>query len=209
MTVSQPYVLIETSSIEGARVTAREKGRVEMWRRVVQACLIVSAMIVTPVVGAQTVPTAIPDTLKVPDQNVALFRVFASGVQVYVCKARADDPNAFEWTFKAPEAELRNDAGEKIGKHYAGPTWEGNDGSRVIGEAMANAKAPDAGAIPWLLLRAKSHDGSGAFSTVTYVQRLETAGGVAPTDGCDRSMADTERSVEYTATYVFSYGAAQ
>ena len=115
MTVSQPYVLIETSSIEGARVTAREKGRVEMWRRVVQACLIVSAMIVTPVVGAQTVPTAIPDTLKVPDQNVALFRVFASGVQVYVCKARADDPNAFEWTFKAPEAELRNDAGRRSG----------------------------------------------------------------------------------------------
>ena len=180
-----------------------------MWRRVAQACLIVSAMIVTPVVGAQADPMAIPDNLKVPQPNVMLFEAYANGVQVYVCKAKADDPNAFEWAFKGPEAELRNEAGEKIGKHYAGPTWEGNDGSKVVGEAVENAKAPEAGAIPWLLLRAKAHDGSGAFSTVTYVQRLDTAGGVAPTDGCDRSAADTERAVEYTATYVFSYGAAQ
>ena len=180
-----------------------------MWRRVAQACLMMSALIVTPVVGAQTAPMAVPDNLKVPEQNVMLLEAYASGAQIYVCKARADDPNTFEWTFKAPEAELRNDAGEKIGKHYAGPTWEGNDGSKVMGEAVANAKAPDASAIPWLLLRAKAHDGAGAFSTVTYVQRLDTVGGVAPTDGCERSAANTERPVEYTATYVFSYGAAQ
>jgi hypothetical protein len=161
------------------------------------------------VVDAQTGSMAVPDNLKVPAGNVMLLEAYATGVQIYVCKARADDPNAFEWTFKAPEAELRNDDGENIGKHYAGPSWEGNDGSKVIGEAIESAKSPDASAIPWLLLRVKAHEGSGAFSTVTYVQRLETNGGGAPSDGCDQSAASAERRVDYTATYAFYYGAAQ
>ena len=179
-----------------------------MRRRVALSCLILTAMAAAPVVGAQTGPMAIPDNLKVPDGNVLLFKTFATGVQIYVCKARADVPDTFEWTFKAPEAELWNDVGEKVGKHYAGPSWEGNDGSRVAGEVVERANAADPGAIPWLLLRAKSHDGAGVFSTVTYVQRLETVGGVAPTGGCDRSAADAERAVEYTAIYAFYYGAA-
>ena len=78
-----------------------------------------------------------------------------------------------------------------------------------MGESMESAKAPDADAIPWLLLKAKSHDGAGALSTVTYVQRLETVGGAAPTGGCDQSTANAERRVDYTATYAFYYGAAQ
>jgi hypothetical protein len=180
-----------------------------MWRRVTQACLLVLAMTTAPEVAAQPAPAAIPDNLKVPEQNVLLFEAYAVGVQIYVCAPKADDPNAFAWTLKAPEAELRNDDGEKIGKHYAGPSWEANDGSKVVGAAMESAKAPTADAIPWLLLKAKTHDGSGALSTVTYVQRLDTVGGAAPTDGCDRSAADAEHRVDYTATYAFYYGAAQ
>jgi hypothetical protein len=180
-----------------------------MWRRITQACLLMLAVTTVPDVAAQSAPAAIPDNLKVPEQNVLLFEAYAFGVQIYVCSPKADDPNAFAWTFKAPEAELRNDDGEKIGKHYAGPSWEANDGSKVVGEAAESAKAPTDDAIPWLLLKAKTHNGSGAFSTVTYVQRLDTVGGAAPTDGCDRSAASAERRVDYTATYAFYYGAAQ
>lgn len=184
-----------------------------MWNRVVQACqacAIVAALAVTPGVQAQQVaPTPVPENLKVPEQNVMLLEAYATGVQIYVCSTKAGDPNAYAWTFKAPEAELRNEDGEKIGKHYAGPSWEGNDGSKVMGEAVESAMAPDASAIPWLLLRAKAHDGAGAFSSVTYVQRLETVGGTAPTDGCDQSTMNAERRVDYTATYAFYYGAAR
>jgi hypothetical protein len=179
------------------------KGLFEMWKRVGQFWLLMLALAAVPVVGAQGGPMAVTDKLKAPQQNVLHFRTLATGVQVYVCKARADSPDVFEWTFKAPVADLWNDRGENVGKHYAGPTWEGNDGSKVVGEVVARANGPDPGAIPWLLLRARSNAGAGAFTTVTFVQRLETVGGIAPSDGCDGSAADAERDVEYAATYVF------
>ena len=180
-----------------------------MWTRAAQSLLLTLVMTVAPAASAQTGPTTVPENLKVPRENVVLFKTLATGVQLYVCKARTDAPGTFEWTFKAPVADLWNEAGEKVGTHYAGPTWEGNDGSKVIGEVVERANAPDPSAIPWLLLKAKSNAGAGAFSTVTHVQRLETIGGIAPTDGCSQSTADTERAVEYQATYAFAYSAAQ
>ena len=181
-----------------------------MVRRIALACLMAAvAIAAAPSVGAQSGPAAMPDNLQAPDGNVLLFTTFAAGVQVYTCAARAEDPDQFAWTFKAPAAELLNDAGEQVGTHYAGPSWEGNDGSTVVGEVVARADAPDPKAIPWLLLKAKSNEGAGVFSSITYIQRLETIGGVAPADGCDRSAAGTERAVPYTAVYAFYYGAAR
>lgn len=180
-----------------------------MWRRVASAYLALIALAAASVVAVQAGSPAIPDNLKVPQQNVQLLKTQATGVQVYVCKARAEDPSTFEWSFKGPIAELWNERGEKVGKHYGGPTWEGNDGSTVVAEVVERANAPDPDSIPWLLLKTKSNPGAGAFSTVTYVQRLDTAGGVAPTDGCDQARAGTEREVGYTATYAYYYGAAQ
>lgn len=93
-------------------------------------------------------PPTVPDNLKVPDGQVVLLKALGKGVQIYTCKAKTDDPSKFEWTFKAPEADLFNHKGEKIGKHYGGPTWEANDGSKVVGKVQARADAPDASAIP-------------------------------------------------------------
>ena len=179
-----------------------------MIKRVTFACLILAAMAAAPAVGAQPGPTALPDTLRAPSGHVLLFETFATGVQIYTCTTQADDPAKFAWTFKAPEAELWTGRGEKLGTHDAGPTWRGNDGSTVVAEVAARADAPDAGAIPWLLLTAKANDGAGAFGAVTYIQRLETVGGGAPADGCDPSAAGVERAVPYTAVYAFFYPAA-
>jgi hypothetical protein len=85
----------------------------------------------------------------------------------------------------------------------------GNDRGGVVAVVVARADAPAPGAIPWLLLKARTNTGRGIFSNITYIQRLETAGGVAPTDGCDRSATGAERAVPYTATYAFYYGAAR
>jgi hypothetical protein len=180
-----------------------------MARSILMACLMVAAVAAVPVVGAQSGAMVIPDNLKVPSGNVLLFKTFASGTQIYTCAARTDDPNAFAWTFKAPDAELWNDASEKLGTHYAGPTWEGNDGSSVVAEVASRADAPNPGAIPWLLLKAKSTSGAGVFTNMTYIQRLETVGGVAPAEGCDQSTVGMERAVGYAATYAFYYGAAR
>jgi hypothetical protein len=158
--------------------------------------------------GAQPAD-AIPSSLAIPAGHFMAFQLAAPGVQIYVCQARADNPAAFEWAFRAPEADLLNARGELVGRHYAGPTWEGIDGSNVVAAARANADSPDATAIPWLLLQAQSNAGSGLFSTVTYIQRLDTTGGRAPADGCSGTSAGQELRVPYTATYAFAYPVAQ
>ncbi len=152
--------------------------------------------------GREYVPRPkVPKILRVPAGQTVLLKALGKGVQIYECKATAADPGKFDWTFKAPEADLTNKRGKKIGKHYAGPTWEANDGSKVIGEKKAEAPRP--GAVPWLLLQAKTNEGTGRFARVTYIQRVDTEGGVAPAAGCDQAHVKTEARVDYRASYYF------
>jgi hypothetical protein len=145
----------------------------------------------------------IPDSLRVPATEVLAYRAKAKGVQIYRCAAGKDDAAHFAWLLKAPEADLYDAAGGKIGKHYAGPTWEARDGGKVIGEVVAHANSPDPNGIAWLLLKANSAPGTGIFGNVRYVQRLHTVGGIAPADGCDQSTAGSETRVQYSADYWF------
>ena len=145
----------------------------------------------------------VPDSIKVPATEAFSFAATAKGVQIYECRAKKDDPAQFEWIFKAPEAELFDRDGKRIGKHYAGPTWESNDGSKVLGELKARADAEDTNAIPWLLLGVRKHEGEGVFSKVTSIQRVDTVGGKAPAGGCESATAGKEISVPYSATYYF------
>jgi hypothetical protein len=146
----------------------------------------------------------VPDGLKVPADQTLALELQAAGVQIYVCSARKDDATKFEWTLKAPEAELFDAAGKKIGKHYGGPTWEADDGSKVVGEVKARDDGPDPTAIPWLLLSAKATSGSGILSKTASVQRLRTVGGKAPATGCNQAThAGMEVRVPYKASYYF------
>lgn len=162
-------------------------------------------------VSAQGTPIAtveVPANLVPPASSVLLFDLEATGVQIYACETDPNDATSFVWTFKAPEADLFNSRGDLAATHFAGPTWQGFDGSAVVGAVLERADAPDAGAIPWLLLEAQEHTGSGAFATITYVQRLDTVGGVAPAEGCDESHEGEEVRVPYEATYAFYYPAS-
>ena len=149
----------------------------------------------------------IPANLAAPAGSVLLFELSARGVQIYTCAVKPDDATAFTWTFEAPEAELFNGRGEAVGSHFAGPTWQGPDGSAVVATVLERADAPAPGAIPWLLLAATEHTGSGVFATVTHIQRLDTVGGAAPSEGCDATHAGAEGRAPYAATYAFSYPA--
>jgi hypothetical protein len=145
----------------------------------------------------------VPENLKVPSvQGLSLVSP-ATGVQIYECSVSKTDPAKLEWTFKAPEAELFDLSGKRIGKHYAGPTWESNDGSKAIGEVRARDDGPAATAIPWLLLNAKSTSGNGVFSRTQSIQRLYTVGGKAPAQTCNRAQLGKEARVPYKATYYF------
>lgn len=137
---------------------------------------------------------SVPDSLK-PAAGESLALVLpAKGDQIYECRSG-------KWAFVAPEAELFDRAGKKIGRHYAGPHWEALDGSRIVGAVKARADAPHAGDIPWLLLSAKSVGADGAFSNVTSIQRVATAGGVAPSETCTQD--GTRARIPYTADYYF------
>ncbi len=151
------------------------------------------------------VPDQLPDQLKAPLGEKLILKASARGSQVYTCQAQADNPNLFEWHLKAPDAELFDDQGQKLGRHYAGPTWQAMDNSKVIGKVSAKANAPQVNAIPWLLLEAKSHAGQGLFTPVRWIQRLNTTGGQAPNGGCDRAHQNQEHRVQYTADYYY-YG---
>jgi len=156
--------------------------------------------------GCATMRVTAPDVpadLRPPADQVVFLEARATGVQIYECAARAGQPSAYEWTFRAPEATLADRAGNSIGKHYAGPTWETADGSKVAGEAKARAPGPDSTAIPWLLLTAKSASGSGSIAQTKSVQRVHTAGGTAPSSGCTADTAKQIARVPYTATYYF------
>jgi hypothetical protein len=128
------------------------------------------------------------------------LQAFGKGVQIYTCTATGND---YAWHLKAPDARLSDAQGKVIGKHFAGPSWQANDGSTVVGEPLNASPSPNQGAIPWLVLRATSHDGSGDMANVAYIVRTQTEGGVAPATGCDAGHTNTELRVPYTAVYLF------
>ena len=144
----------------------------------------------------------VPDKIKAPAGEEAVLQVHASGSQIYTCQAGTDGKLA--WALKAPEAELHDQQGAIIGRHYAGPTWKDNDGSEVTGKAAARVDSPDSDSIPWLLVTVTGHSGEGVLSRVTSIQRLHTKGGLPPPAAdCNASKQNVEVKSSYTADYYF------
>jgi hypothetical protein len=145
----------------------------------------------------------VPASLRPPAGQVVYLEALASGVQIYECLPRPAEPSTYEWAFRAPEAALADRSGRSLGKHYAGPTWESLDGSKVAGEVKARDPGPNQSAIPWLLLGAKASSGGGTFGQAKSIQRVQTVGGVAPAEPCSAANARQVARVPYTATYYF------
>lgn len=179
------------------------------------SCVAVLA-VASAVLGCPAGAQEVPEKLWPPANEQLLFRVRAKGDQVYVCQREAGQ---FAWKLKAPDAQLFDQDGKSFGKHFAGPSWEANDGSRVTGKAVANAPSPDADSIPWLLVSVVSQGNkvrltqdkpaehlninNGILSRVMTIQRLNTKGGKAPAAGCDSSHSGAEVRVPYSADYLF------
>ncbi|MGW1755043.1 DUF3455 domain-containing protein [Streptomyces mirabilis] len=136
-----------------------------------------------------------PAALKVPDGNRLTGVFSAAGVQTYTCADGA-------WKLLEPAATLwaKNDHSHRpTALHSRGPVWVSTvDGSAVNAAAIANS--PKTGTIPELLLQSTATRGTGVFAGVSYVQRLDTHGGVAPTTAC---TGTDQISVRYSATYAF------
>jgi hypothetical protein len=171
--------------------------------------LVVGHVLIVPlsVSASSGAPPTVPEAIAVPPGSVLLLSSHAKGVQTYEC-------NNGQWAFRAPRAELFDpQSHQRMAIHYGGinrgltpgPWWESvRDGSRIRGGNAVSAPSPNADSIPLLRLEVLERQGSGVFTPVSYIQRLNTMGGVGPTGAC---QPGERRWVAYTADYYF-YGNA-
>src|SRR6185312_13505037 len=144
----------------------------------------------------------VPDSIQAPAGEELILIARATGFQIYVCRPDANGKPA--WTLKAPDAEIFDERGRSIGRHFGRPTWQLNDGSQITGKMAAKVDAPHSKAIPWLLLTVTGHSGSGKLSGVTSVQRVNTVGGLAPSAAeCTAQGGEVEFKSSYSADYYF------
>jgi len=143
----------------------------------------------------------LPAAIKPPASLSVYLEVFARGVQIYTCEK--NDTGEYVWAHKGPEAELLDADMKPVGRHYSGPTWGALDGGIVVGAPNKSAPAPEAGNIPWLLLGIKSTEGDGAFSEAKAILRVDTSGGIAPSNPCTETHDGATIRVPYEAKYLF------
>jgi hypothetical protein len=162
----------------------------------VAALLLCTATTISAQAGADNRAPEVPWEIVVPEGNKVHFHGNATGFQVYTW-------NGTSWGAAVPDAVLFDDDGNVVATHFAGPTWKSNSGSEVVGALPPAAKIVDTDAIPWLRLESvplRTH-GPGIFANTTYIQRVNTVGGKAP------SLAGTTigqvAEIPYTAEYYF------
>ena len=184
--------------------------------RVTAITLMLASSLPTAAPFAQT---AVPSNLEVPAGNVPFLLTHAEGTQNYVCVPAGP---SFVWTFFGPQATLLDGASQQIATHFLSPnpaeagaaraTWQHSaDTSVVWAAAVANSTDPNfvaAGAIPWLLLRTVGTEIGptlgDTLAATTYIQRINTQGGLAPATGCKSAKdAGKKALVPYSTDYVF------
>jgi Protein of unknown function (DUF3455) len=162
----------------------------------------VLAVALATTLSVATVAHAAPQAPNVPPEiavpkGAKLFDIGrATGVQIYQCIGTT-------WTLVAPRVNLVDDKGKLIITHFAGPSWQAKDGSVVGVDKRLGLVTPDTNAIPWLLLSTKPTGRPGRLAQTTFIQRINTTGGLAPTEPCGASNVDQVKEVPYTADYTF------
>jgi hypothetical protein len=136
--------------------------------------------------------------IRAPSEVEPVFELAATGAQIFRCEP---DKERYHWVFRLPEAELRDERRQVVAHHGANYSFEHIDGSRLIGTIVGYDSAPSADAVHWLLLRTQSY-GAGEFDKVTYVQRVDTSGGIPP-EQCSADQVNQILRVPFSAKFVF------
>jgi hypothetical protein len=170
-------------------------------KRSILAAVVAAAALVP----ASAQAAEVPSTIAVPEGNKLFLKAHAEGVQIYSCNATA---TGHAWSLVAPRANLYDKRGRIIGTHFAGPTWQAGDGSKVVGKRDAGINV-DPTAVDWLLLsKVSSAPGPGKHADLlvdtTYIQRINTTAGLAPAaTECHAGTVGKVVEVPYTADYHF------
>ena len=178
-------------------------------------------------------PPPVPANIQVPAGNTAFLLGHAVGTQNYICRPSSTSTSGVAFTLFTPQATLFTENDKEVTTHFFGPNpfesnadptvvadgmiraaWQhSRDTSTVWGEVKPGNSSSDStfvatGAIAWLLITVVGAQdgptGSGKLTGTTFIQRLKTSGGVAPSMGC-ASLSDlgNKAFVPYTADYFF------
>jgi hypothetical protein len=137
--------------------------------------------------------------IRAPGEVEPVLELAATGVQIFRCES--DPKQGVHWQFRLPEAELRDARGQVVVHHGANYSFEHIDGSRLIGTIVGNDAAPGDNAVRWLLLRTQFY-GQGELDKVTYVQRVDTSGGMPPPQ-CSAEQVNQILRVPFSAKFIF------
>jgi hypothetical protein len=163
----------------------------------VMAVALAATLSLATVAHAAPQPPDAPPTVSVPEGAKLFDLGHATGVQIYKC-------NGTTWEFVAPRADLVDDKGKLIITHFAGPTWQAKDGSTVVGTVLKRDATTNPAAIPLLLLSTAPNGKPGRLAQTTFIQRINTTGGLAPApETCTADKVDQVEEVPYTADYTF------
>lgn len=163
-----------------------------MWKIIVQAGLLLPAIACAQI--------AVPEAIQVADNLQKVLSLHGRGEQIYQCTEQQND---YVWQLQKPNALLFDASGQLAGSHTAGPEWKYKDGSHIKGQLVKKVDVTPDSAIAWLLLEAIEPQGQGLLSNTRFIQRINTQGGLPPDIDCNNNHLGEEKTVSYTADYIF------
>jgi Protein of unknown function (DUF3455) len=163
-------------------------------------------------------PPDVPNSIKVPAGNKVFLKGHAVGTQNYICLPSSPPNPPFAWTLFGPQATLFDDDDKQIITHFLSPnpdedgtlraTWQDSKDTSAVWALMVASFPVGADDIPWFLLRVVGAEegptGGDKLTRTTFIHRLNTSEGVAPSTPCTQLSDVGQRAfVPYTADYFF------
>jgi len=190
-----------------------------------------TASLAQPAHAGHVTPPSVPATIRVEAGNRAFLEGHGVGTQNYIClpcpnattpATACPDDSGFAWLLFTPEATLFDDHDKQLTTHFFSPnpdedgiiraTWQDSRDSSIVwgGQAIASrdAKFVAHDAIAWLLLpmagTQEGPTGGDTLTATTFIQRVNTVKGLAPSDGCSGpENVGAKAFVPYEADYFF------
>lgn len=145
----------------------------------------------------------LPALIQVAAGNTLVLEAKAEGTIAYECRKEQVPLTAYKWVVDGPDAILKDKNGKEIGKYEGPPArWSHEDGSFVTGSQVAVSPNGSKN-IPYQLVKADVSGGLGKLTALSYVQRVNTQGGVAPSKKCSADNEGDQVNVDYKADYRF------
>jgi len=162
------------------------------------------SVLALPAVAAIAPPEGLAFNLRPSADEVAAFRLRASGVQVYECRALLTNPDRFAWQFVAPDVTLTDPTtGGDTAVLRSVDLWNSLTDRSSVSAVLRATQSAGTTNLPWTYMRAIPASPDGMFAGVTSIQRVNTSGGAAPATGCAADTAGSEARVPFSAEYYF------